>query len=126
MQNVYSGTFLTLTSMIHRLFDLLDSFCQTFIGVLDYADMDRASVDRNGQLAMSKHESTDDKLVIEHPCRPHYHKDERGLLVRCYHGTASLLGNWRFWAGLTMGFPLEHLLWEKVWPFKLLTAWLGL
>lgn len=31
-----------------------------------------------------------------------------------------------FWIGMTIGFPLEHLIWEKVWPFHLLTRWLGL
>jgi len=31
-----------------------------------------------------------------------------------------------FWIGLTLGFPLEHLLWEKLWPFDMVTKWLGL
>jgi hypothetical protein len=31
-----------------------------------------------------------------------------------------------FWIGLTLGFPLEHVLWERVWPFKIITMWLGL
>lgn len=31
-----------------------------------------------------------------------------------------------FWLGLTMGFPLEHFLWERVWPFKLITRWMTL
>ena len=31
-----------------------------------------------------------------------------------------------FWLGLTLGFPFEHFLWEHVWPFKLLTRFLGL
>jgi hypothetical protein len=31
-----------------------------------------------------------------------------------------------FWLGLTMGFPLEHFLWERVWPFKLITLWMTL
>ena len=57
---------------------------------------------------------------------PHYHITERGVLVRCYHGTRSLLTNWQFWAGLTLGFPVEHLIWEKLWPFSLVTQWLGL
>ena len=57
---------------------------------------------------------------------PHYHTDEHGLLVKCYHGTRSLLTNWQFWVGLTLGFPLEHLLWEKVWPFSVITDWMGL
>jgi hypothetical protein len=28
--------------------------------------------------------------------------------------------------GTTVGFPLEHFLYEKVWPFTLLTKFLGL
>lgn len=56
----------------------------------------------------------------------HYHKDERGFLVRCYHNGRSLLTNWQFWAGLTLGFPLEHLMWERLWPFSAVTHWLGL
>ena len=58
--------------------------------------------------------------------QPHYHTDERGLLVRCYHESKSLLANWRFWAGLTFGFPVEHALYEHVWPFTLVTHWMGL
>lgn len=57
---------------------------------------------------------------------PHYHHDERGNLVKCYHEAKSLFTNWRFWAGMTLGFPAEHLLWEKVWPFSLVTHWMGL
>ena len=34
--------------------------------------------------------------------------------------------NLSFWLGLTFGFPFEHFLWEHVWPFKLITRWLGL
>jgi hypothetical protein len=56
----------------------------------------------------------------------HFHTDERGVLVRCYHESKNLLTNWRFWAGMTLGFPAEHLLWEKVFPFYLITHWMGL
>ena len=56
----------------------------------------------------------------------HSHVDSRGYLHQCYHMCRNLLTQWQFWLGLTMGFPLEHLLWEKVWPFKLLTQWWGL
>jgi hypothetical protein len=31
-----------------------------------------------------------------------------------------------FWIGLTVGFPLEHFVWEKIPPFKFITVWLGL
>lgn len=34
--------------------------------------------------------------------------------------------NLSFWLGLTFGFPFEHFLWEHVWPFKLISKWLGL
>ena len=55
---------------------------------------------------------------------PHYHTNEQGLLVKCYHSCAELLTKWQFWAGLTLGFPLEHFLWEKVWPFYVFSEWL--
>lgn len=58
--------------------------------------------------------------------QPHFHKDERGVLVRCCHGTKNLLADYRFWIGLTIGFPLEHFLWTKVWPFYELAELLGL
>lgn len=56
----------------------------------------------------------------------HTHVDERGFVVKCYHNCRSLLTNWQFWLGVTLTFPIEHALWEKVWPFKLLTDWIGL
>lgn len=58
--------------------------------------------------------------------QPHYHIDERGFMVKCYHNGKALLLNWQFWAGLTLGFPLEHLIWEKLWPFSVITKLLGL
>jgi len=60
------------------------------------------------------------------PQEPHYHIDDRGFAIKCYHSCKTMLMNWQFWAGLTMGFPLEHLLWEKVWPFYLITKFMGL
>jgi len=56
----------------------------------------------------------------------HTHVDESGFAVRCYHQCKTLLLSYSFWIGLTLGFPLEHFLWEKVWPFAALTKWLGL
>lgn len=58
--------------------------------------------------------------------RAHYHQDEQGVWHRCYHKCRSTLLSWGFWAGLTMGFPFEHLLWQRVWPFYLLTSFLGI
>jgi len=56
----------------------------------------------------------------------HEHVDKQGIVHRCYHSCRNLLTNWQFWAGLTLGFPVEHLLWEKLWPFYLVTQWFGL
>lgn len=58
--------------------------------------------------------------------KSHTHINEKGILIACYHKCKALLLNWQFWAGLTCGFPLEHLLWEKLWPFDLITRLLGL
>lgn len=58
--------------------------------------------------------------------KAHYHQDERGLWVRCYHGSRALLTNWMFWLGVTVSFPLEHLIWTKLWPFTLVKHWFGL
>lgn len=63
---------------------------------------------------------------MDHSTNVHFHTDEQGLGWRCYHHCRGLLTNWQFWAGLTLGFPVEHALWEKVWPFYLLTHWIGL
>ena len=60
------------------------------------------------------------------PGTPHTHVDEQGKLVRCYHQCRSALTSVGFWVGLTLGFPLEHLLYEKVPPFTYITHWLGL
>lgn len=56
----------------------------------------------------------------------HYHKDKQGVLHDCWHNCKSLLTDWKFWVGMTFGFPFEHFLYEKVPPFCYLTEWLGL
>lgn len=61
---------------------------------------------------------------------PHYHKTKSGVLVKCYHECKTRFMDAGFWGGLVVGttvsFPFEHYLYEKVWPFKLLTEWMGL
>jgi len=57
---------------------------------------------------------------------PHYHTDKTGKLVACYHNCKAVVTDWKFWLGVTVSFPLEHYLWEKVWPFYLLTEAMGL
>lgn len=63
---------------------------------------------------MTLHDGTDTEEVEVRP------------LSRIPHGVRHTLLRWQFWAGLTLGFPLEHFLWEKLWPFTLVTKWLGL
>lgn len=54
----------------------------------------------------------------------HTHPNENGIAVRCYHSCRTALFSWGFWLGVTVSFPFEHLIWEKLWPLNLLTkAW---
>lgn len=61
---------------------------------------------------------------------PHYHKNEDGVLVQCYHscrkGLKDTLGSVAFWIGLTVSYPFEHLLWERVPGFLHIAHWLGM
>ena len=57
---------------------------------------------------------------------PHFHQDVKGVWHVCYHHCRNLFFDVAFWIGLTVGFPLEHFLWEKIPPFSWLTKWLGL
>ena len=56
---------------------------------------------------------------------PHFHPDEQGKLVRCYHTCRSLLTDWKFILGVTISYPLEHALWERT-PLRHLLEWIGL
>ena len=58
--------------------------------------------------------------------KPHTHYTESGILIRCYHKSRAAVLSVGFWVGLTMGFPVEHFLYEKVWPFTLITKLLNL
>jgi hypothetical protein len=42
------------------------------------------------------------------------------------HGIRHTILRPAFWLGMTLGFPLEHLLWEKAPVFSAITRWLGL
>lgn len=57
---------------------------------------------------------------------PHYHMDKDGRIVKCYKGMRAVFFNWQFWLGMTLSFPFEHALYTYVWPFYLLSHWLGL
>jgi hypothetical protein len=56
----------------------------------------------------------------------HFHRTEHGTLTRCYHNCKQLLLSWQFWIGTLVSFPLEHALYEYVWPFTLITKLLSL
>ena len=56
----------------------------------------------------------------------HFHRNPSGVLVRCYHECKNSIASGSFWAGVTLSFPIEHWLWEKVWPFTEITKLLGL
>ncbi len=58
--------------------------------------------------------------------KPHMHENEDGILIKCYHHCKNTIFSFSFLAGITLSFPLEHYLWEKVFPFSLITTWLGL
>lgn len=64
--------------------------------------------------------------------QPHYHKDERGVLVQCYHACTKGLGSVRetltnpvFWIGTTVTWPFEHFLYEHVPPFSWIAHLMG-
>lgn len=63
---------------------------------------------------------------IKKGAKGHTHVNERGTLVKCYHECRTLASDWKFWIGMTLGFPLEHALWEHVPGFSHITHWLGL
>ena len=56
----------------------------------------------------------------------HIHVDAQGFVHRCYHHCKSVFFSLSFWAGVTLSFPIEHWLWEKCYPFNLLTKWMGI
>ena len=56
----------------------------------------------------------------------HTHTTDKGLIVTCYHKCRTTILSAGFWAGVTLSFPIEHWLWEKVWPFTAITQWMGL
>jgi hypothetical protein len=56
----------------------------------------------------------------------HTHTDENGLLVKCYHKCRNVLMDYAFWIGTLIAFPLEHALYEKIWPFTIVKEFLGL
>jgi hypothetical protein len=54
----------------------------------------------------------------------HFHKTEDGTLIKCYHSCKNTICSISFWIGLTLGYPLEHFLWEKVFPFYYITEFI--
>ena len=63
----------------------------------------------------------------KNPNHPHYHENEQGVLVKCYHACKqqNLFFSKMYWISLTLAFPLEHIVYHKLWPFYLLSNWLN-
>lgn len=59
---------------------------------------------------------------------PHFHVNKLGVLEACYHRCREI--NWRTlgvsFFMFTCSFPVEHYLWEKLWPLYLVTKWMGI
>lgn len=56
----------------------------------------------------------------------HTHIDKSGILHKCYHECKDTVLNWKFVVGITLSWPLEHALYQYVWPFKLVSKFLGI
>lgn len=57
---------------------------------------------------------------------PHTHVTEHGFVVKCYHKCKSILLDYAFWIGITVSYPIEHFIYEKVWPFSIVGSLLGI
>ena len=73
---------------------------------------------------LAHHESDGQQCTAD--SESHVHRAPNGRLVTCYHKCKNVVASPGFWFGMTMGFPVEHFLWEHVWPFKIVSHWLGL
>lgn len=56
----------------------------------------------------------------------HTHVTPKGKVVTCYHKCKNTLTDASFWIGVTVSYPLEHALWEHLWPFSLLAELIGM
>lgn len=63
---------------------------------------------------------------MSHKQEVHAHRSSDGRWVECYHRCRSTLQDSSFWIGVTLSFPIEHFIWEHLWPFNLITHWMGL
>lgn len=57
----------------------------------------------------------------------HVHTDERGFVHRCYHRcrhwlSPGFLAGWL--VANTITFPVEHIMWDHIWPYDYVGAWL--
>lgn len=57
---------------------------------------------------------------------PHYHTNDKGELVKCFHECKSIITQPSFWVLTTLAFPIEHFIWEKLPGFSWITQWMGL
>lgn len=81
---------------------------------------------------MTREELEAHALETEQRTRPHYHKDEDGFLIQCYHvcskgltGVKETLMSPAFWIGTTIAWPFEHFLYDHVPPFMWIAKLMG-
>ena len=60
-----------------------------------------------------------------HIPRPHLHSDALGKAHMCYHHCKQHGAVW-YCDVLTIAFPLEHIVYHKLWPFYQLSGWLNI
>jgi len=47
--------------------------------------------------------------------KPHFHKNEQGELVKCFHECKSIVRQPSFWILTTLTFPIEHGIWSLIY-----------
>ena len=110
----------TLSSVVEHRFDSAKVICSNQIGCTIHIRLTSYLI-----CSIIVYAQRDRHCMKEH--EPHYHEDKKtGLLVRCVNSCSNLITDYRFWIGVTISYPLEHFLWEHVWPFKLVMHFLGL
>lgn len=65
-------------------------------------------------------------MKTDMPACEHVHITKQGILVKCYHKCRTQVLSVGFWAGMTLGYPLEHGLYDHVFPFTWIAKVFGL
>ena len=110
---------------------LLELLEKAKMALLDSLFGTRAPGDKTAEpSSLHYHCKGDDLVACQHGCESltgdlHYHPTAIGL-VACWHKCKSCLTDLSFWIGVTVSFPLEHVIWEKSPPFNYIARYFGL